>query len=294
MADQQPLNRLGDFLRDGRQWYKLPRLFAMPRLIEIRNELRAKNLHDTEEPALPSARFPRPRSRAEDDRTVDGTYNDLTCPPMGAATALRPQRPARARASGHGQPVRAQPARRQPRADDARRRSSRRRSSTCSRPRGFSSWCTTGSCTSGRAPRTASTSRSRRATTGRTRTMRVPRSVPDAAPAGSTRPPAYTNPNSHWWDASQVYGCDERRSASRCARRRRQAEDRAERPAPARPGDRASTSPGSPTTGGSAWRMLHTLFALEHNYLCDQLAAQAPDLERRAALPRPRSSSTRR
>ena len=53
MADQQPLNRLGDFLRDERQWYQLPQLFAMVRLIEIRNELRAKNLHDTEEPALP-------------------------------------------------------------------------------------------------------------------------------------------------------------------------------------------------------------------------------------------------
>ena len=30
--------------------------------------------------------------------------------------------------------------------------------------------------------------------------MRVPRSVPDPAPAGSTRPPAYANLNSHWWD----------------------------------------------------------------------------------------------
>ena len=40
--------------------------------------------------------------------------------------------------------------------------------------------------------------------------MRVPRSVPDPAPAGSTRPPAYANPNSHWWDASQIYGSDPR------------------------------------------------------------------------------------
>ena len=38
--------------------------------------------------------------------------------------------------------------------------------------------------------------------------IRVPRSVPDPAPAGSTRPPAYANDNSHWWDASQVCGCD--------------------------------------------------------------------------------------
>ena len=38
--------------------------------------------------------------------------------------------------------------------------------------------------------------------------IRVPRSVPDPAPAGSTRPPAYANLNSHWWDASQLYGSD--------------------------------------------------------------------------------------
>ena len=38
--------------------------------------------------------------------------------------------------------------------------------------------------------------------------MKVPRSVPDPAPAGSKRPPAYANPNSHWWDGSQIYGSD--------------------------------------------------------------------------------------
>src|SRR4029079_8265890 len=36
--------------------------------------------------------------------------------------------------------------------------------------------------------------------------MRIPRSVPDAAPAGSKRPPAYTNPNRHLWDGSPIYG----------------------------------------------------------------------------------------
>ena len=39
-------------------------------------------------------------------------------------------------------------------------------------------------------------------------TMKVPRSVPEPAPAGSTRPPAYANPNGHWWDGSQIYGSD--------------------------------------------------------------------------------------
>jgi len=86
MADQQPLNRLGDFLRDERQWYQLPQLFAMVRLIEIRNELRAKNLVDTEEPALPVGPIPPNLDPAlKKYRTLDGTYDDLTCPPMGAA-----------------------------------------------------------------------------------------------------------------------------------------------------------------------------------------------------------------
>jgi hypothetical protein len=33
-------------------WYRLPKLVAMPKLVEIRNQLRRENLHDTEEPAL--------------------------------------------------------------------------------------------------------------------------------------------------------------------------------------------------------------------------------------------------
>ena len=47
--------------------------------------------------------------------------------------------------------------------------------------------------------------------------MKIPRSVPDPAPAGSTRPPAYANPNSHWWDGSQIYGSDDATAAGRCA-----------------------------------------------------------------------------
>ena len=66
--------------------------------------------------------------------------------------ALRPQLSARAHVSRHREPDDAEPARGEPRADDPATSSSRPRSSICSRPPGFSSWCTTGSCTSGRAP----------------------------------------------------------------------------------------------------------------------------------------------
>src|SRR5262249_17002515 len=54
-------------------------------LIQIRNELRAKNLHDTEEPPLqkraPGDPLP---PDAKTDRREDGTDNDLDFPQMGA------------------------------------------------------------------------------------------------------------------------------------------------------------------------------------------------------------------
>ena len=65
----------------------------------MRDELRAKNLHDTEDPPLQKSDGPSP-AEARGLRTNDGTYNDLGCPRMGSAgVALRPQLPARARRS---------------------------------------------------------------------------------------------------------------------------------------------------------------------------------------------------
>jgi hypothetical protein len=83
--DDKMLGRVGNFLQD-RPWYSLPRLLAMPRLVEIRNELRAKNLHDTEEPPLLTEPIPAdldPSLRAH--RTVAGDHNDLATPQMGCA-----------------------------------------------------------------------------------------------------------------------------------------------------------------------------------------------------------------
>jgi hypothetical protein len=105
--------------------------------------------------------------------------------------------------------------------------------------------------------------------------MRVPASVPVDRPAGSTRPPAYANLNSHWWDSSQIYGCD----AELAARLR------------ANVGGKLRVEPTGllpvdPDTGvhmggftDNWWiglAMLHTLFTLEHNHICDLLAAQHP------------------
>ena len=78
--------RIGGLLH-SRAWYQLPRFLAYAQLVEIRNELREKNLHDTEEPAFEKQAVP-PAADLDpairETRTTDGTSNDLQYPRMGA------------------------------------------------------------------------------------------------------------------------------------------------------------------------------------------------------------------
>jgi hypothetical protein len=73
------IDPLGELLQKKKAWYELPTPLAIPALVDIRDELREKNLHDTEEPPL--------RKRAENEplppnvkthRSEDGTYTALT------------------------------------------------------------------------------------------------------------------------------------------------------------------------------------------------------------------------
>ena len=67
-------------------WDKLPRIFSIPVLIGVRDVLRRKNLFDTT--SLPAANTP-PVAPYDglvvNNRTPDGTYNDLENPAMGMA-----------------------------------------------------------------------------------------------------------------------------------------------------------------------------------------------------------------
>ena len=65
-------------------WFDLPRAVAGIRLYQIRDELRQKNLHDTEDPPLENSSTPA-AGEAFNVRTSDGTQNDLKCPRMGSA-----------------------------------------------------------------------------------------------------------------------------------------------------------------------------------------------------------------
>jgi hypothetical protein len=66
-------------------WYRFPFLIAMPTVVGHRVNMREHNLRDTErDPALLK---PKGDSTPRDQRTADGSYNDLGCPWMGMAGA---------------------------------------------------------------------------------------------------------------------------------------------------------------------------------------------------------------
>jgi hypothetical protein len=277
--DQMPddlFGRIGDFLNRRKPWYELPRLLAMPRLVQIRDELRAKNLHDTEEPALERKEIPPdldPALRAA--RTVDGTYNDLHYPAMGSC----------GRRFGRNVPLEHT----FPDTVNLMNPSPRLVSRELMTRHEFqpvpflnllaAAWIQfmvhdwfvhkRGPVSEGvEIPLVPGDDWSDPA-------MTVPRSVPEPAPPGSTRPPAYANPNSHWWDASQIYGSD-----PETARRLRSGEGGKLRIEP------TGLLPVDPATGlafsgftDNWWiglAMLHVLFTLEHNHICDRLTAEHP------------------
>ncbi len=92
--------------------------------------------------------------------------------------------------------------------------------------------------------------------------------------------PGYTNENTPWWDGSQIYGSSEKVTRSL----------RTKHPDGKLVLDKLGTvsflardKDGNPLTGfNDNWwmgmEMMHTLFALEHNAICDALKASYPDM----------------
>jgi hypothetical protein len=266
------VTRISKRLKD-RPWYEKPRLFAMGDLFEIRNVLREKNLHDTEEPPLQAQDPAKADPAARGSRTIDGTYNDLKYPAMGAV----------GRRFGRNMPLEEVfpdtanlliPSPRVVSRELMTRHEfqpatilnllaaawiqfmvhdwfvHRRSTETIDLPLApGDDWSDS--------------------------TMRIPRTEPDPAPPNSKRPPAYVNLNSHWWDASQIYGGD----PVTAAKLRTQIDGRLRiEPTGLLPVDPES---GLSFTGftDNWWiglAMLHTLFTLEHNHICDLLAHQNP------------------
>jgi len=257
----------------GKDWHELPFPIAAGKLIDIRNELRAKNLHDTEEPPFEMTTSPAP-AEAHATRTNDGTHNDLRCPRMGSAGVR----------FGRNVPL----AETFPDVANLMNPNPRRVSLELLTRTEFQpatiinvlaaawiqfqvhdwfmhrkgSWDRTHDI-----PVAAGDSWPENP-------MRVPVTLPDLPKVeNSTRPPAYTNENSHWWDGSQVYGSTTAQQAALRLGR----DGKVRVGVDGRLGIDAES--GLEITGftENMWvglSVLHGLFALEHNAICDMLRKQ--------------------
>jgi Animal haem peroxidase len=109
--------------------------------------------------------------------------------------------------------------------------------------------------------------------------MRVHRTLADAPLADIDRThPAYRNKNTHWWDGSQIYGSSE---AQTQALRGKAAGGRLFIEAGRDDSFLPRDARGIPISGfvDNWWtglELMHTLFALEHNAICDHLAQHYP------------------
>jgi hypothetical protein len=107
--------------------------------------------------------------------------------------------------------------------------------------------------------------------------MEVRRTSPDSTNSGGKLPPTYINKVTPWWDASQLYGSTEERN-----RQLRSGEDGKLAMEDGRlPEETNKALDGVDLTGfnDNYWvglSLMHTLFASEHNAICDMLKSHHP------------------
>jgi hypothetical protein len=264
-----------DLFRADRPWYELPTVFAIPHLIQMRDGLRERNLHDTEEPPLAkrSADDPLPEHLKE-ERTVDGSYNDLTCPHMGAT----------GRRFGRNFPLKNT----LPDIDNLLNPSPREVSRALMTRERFQPATFLNLLAASWIQFMVHDWFVHKQSDGRTidipidgddswpdKPMRVRATEPDPAPAGSTRPPAYANQNSHWWDGSQIYGTD----PVTAARLRTHVDGKLKLSESGRlilDPETGLELTGFTDNGWIGLSMLHALFTREHNLICDALRSKYP------------------
>jgi hypothetical protein len=260
-------------------WYRLPKWLGFVNLAMLRSVLRERNLHDTSLlPSHPSGSLPAASPDVLRWRTADGSFNDLSDPTMGRAGT----RFARNVPLGHAYPDTHELLDPNPRLV-SRELLTRRRFVAAESLNALAAawiqfqvhdWFSHGDSDPsdpiivpiepdddwpGDKP------------------MRIGRTRPDptrsdAPPAG---PPTYVNKVTHWWDASQLYGSDLATQKRVRAGQGGKLEVDAKGLLPV--DQRGIEITGVNDNWWLGLSLLHHLFTLEHNAICDRLHAEYPD-----------------
>src|SRR5947209_11773392 len=257
-------------------WYRLPLLLGLGVLYGVRRVLQAKNPYDTS--ILPT--IPQPQPQAQDrsyltTRTADGTFNDLQYPTMGSAGTRFGRLVPLEQAYPEPEPIIMEPSPRTVSRELLARDSFVPAKSLNILAAAWiqfmiRDWHSHGTSRKDNpwliplAPDDDWWQRPMQI-------MRTP-ADPTRPPGPDNGPPTHINTESHWWDGSQIYG-----SNAQVQKQIRSGQD----------GKLLFTPGGLPPDALLAqvaeqpgwWiglAMMSTLFALEHNAICDRLKVEFP------------------
>ena len=260
-------------------WHRLPRPLALPTLIGIRERLRHENLFDTGLPDPPEGAPPYD-ARYLTARALDGTYNDLRSPMMGAMNTR----------FGRNVPPEDTYPETLPRLMEPNPRTVSRELMTRGRFLPATTlnvlaaawiqfevhdWVFHGHNLDENAWQIE---------TGdddgwHERPMRIARTRPDPNPDGNGGPPSWVNTQTHWWDGSQVYGPTP--AEAEALRTHEHGKLKLDEQGLV-PKELDPAEPDWKGRPGSQWlglTVLHSLFMREHNAICDHLHARYPELD---------------
>lgn len=264
-------------------WYKNIKLIGLLKLRRIRDGYRKNNLHNTEPVALPTgqdgwSKYPDPGSLTKEKRkwrTPDGTFNDLAQPSMGRAGT----RFGRNVPLSNATPNEATMLTPSPRevANVLMQRDKFLPATSLNLLAAawiqfqLHDWISHGP-------------------NRRDREIEIPLTEGDAWPGSrmqvrrtrldptrtdtSTSPPTFSNTATHWWDGSQLYGSNA--ATQQMIRSGQEGKIRLDAQGFLPLDDEQNEITG---VNGNWWlglSLMHTLFAREHNQICDQLRAQFP------------------
>jgi Animal haem peroxidase len=259
-------------------WSRLPKTLGIVALVGLRHRLRERNLHDTGGPAdepAGSGDIPPSAGNYLTARTINGTYNDLGHPLMGGVGSRFGRNIPVELTFPEPEPTILQP---NPR-DVSRQLLTRKRfipATTLNLLAGVwlqfevHDWFSHGKS----APETPWEVALRDDDPWPDRPMRIPRTRLDPTYSpDSGLPPSYVTADSHWWDGSQIYGTDPKFAAALRAGEDGKLRIDEHGLLPQDLEDHMDLS----GVAGNFWvglALLHTLFSLEHNAICDRLRAE--------------------
>lgn len=263
-------------------WDKLPPWIGLSVLIGVRDALREHNLYDTYRDDPPSAPAHDPADYLT-VRTVDGSYNDLSAPSMGMANTRFGRNVPLDKGHGEGPPHLMDPNPRLvgnellQRGDDFKPATTLNVLAAAWLQFETRDWFSHGTDPAKMIEIPLPEGETDWDVKGDGPTIQIPSTPADHSAAPGQQPPTFLNTETHWWDASQIYGSNQL------------FQDAIRTPEKANDGKVRIDADGfidldpnvlGESGGADGWwlglELMGTIFLREHNAICDRLKAAYP------------------